>query len=107
VTSYGGIEYESYVFSLVAGTVFLLVALAHLLRIVFRVPIVVEDIPIPFWASGVAAVCAGFLSYEFASLGNHCRDLEADGDSERRCQTTYRPAFSSPPSNTVLVHPGK
>jgi hypothetical protein len=53
-----------YVFSLVAGAVFLLVALAHLLRIVFRVPIVVEDIPIPLWASGVAAVCAGFLSYE-------------------------------------------
>lgn len=55
---------SQYAFSLAAGIVFLLIALAHLLRIVFGTPIVVQDIPIPVWASGIAVVIMGFLSYE-------------------------------------------
>lgn len=51
-------------FALTAGIVFLLIALAHLLRIVFGTPVVVQDIPIPVWASGIAVVITGFLSYE-------------------------------------------
>jgi hypothetical protein len=41
-------------------------ALGHLLRVVFGVSFVVQDIPIPIpvWASGVAVVITGFLSYE-------------------------------------------
>jgi hypothetical protein len=39
-------------------------ALGHLLRVVFGVSFVVQDIPIPVWASGVAVVITGFLSYE-------------------------------------------
>ena len=41
-------------FALTAGVVFLLIALGHLLRVVFGVSFVVQDIPIPVWASGVA-----------------------------------------------------
>ncbi len=51
-------------FALTVGIVFLLIALAHLLRIVFGAPILVRDIPIPVWASGIAVVVTGFLSYE-------------------------------------------
>jgi hypothetical protein len=51
-------------FSLTAGVLFLLIALGHLLRVVFGVSFVVHDIPIPIWASLVAAVVMGFLSYE-------------------------------------------
>ena len=51
-------------FSLAAGIVFLLIAVAHLVRILFGVPLVVLDIQIPIWASGIAVVITGFLSYE-------------------------------------------
>jgi hypothetical protein len=51
-------------FSLTVGIVFLLIAVAHLLRIVFDAPVVVQDVAIPLWASGVAVVVTGFLSYE-------------------------------------------
>jgi hypothetical protein len=51
-------------FSLTAGIVFLLIALAHLVRIVFGAPVVVYDISVPVWASLIAVVITGFLSYE-------------------------------------------
>ena len=51
-------------FSLAAGIVFLLIAVAHLVRILFGVPLVVLDIQILIWASGIAVVITGFLSYE-------------------------------------------
>jgi hypothetical protein len=51
-------------FSLSAGIVFLLIALGHLLRIVFGVSFVVLDISVPIWPSVVAIVITGFLSYE-------------------------------------------
>jgi uncharacterized protein YacL len=51
-------------FSLTVGVVFLLIALGHLLRVVFGVSFVVYDIPVPMWASIVAVVFTGFLSYE-------------------------------------------
>ena len=55
---------NQHAFSLVAGVVFGLIALGHLLRIVLGVPFVVSDINIPMWASIVAVVVTGFLSYE-------------------------------------------
>ena len=51
-------------FSLAAGIIFLLIALGHLFRIVFALPFVVQEISIPLWASGIAVLIAGFLSYE-------------------------------------------
>lgn len=55
---------SEHAFSLTVGIVFLLIALAHLLRILIGAPVVVLDIPIPVWASGIAVVITGFLSYE-------------------------------------------
>jgi len=51
-------------FSLTVGIVFLLIALGHLVRILFGVPFVVSDISIPIWPSLVAILVTGFLSYE-------------------------------------------
>ncbi len=51
-------------FSLAAAIVFLLIAAGHLLRILFRVPFAVFDVPVPIWPSLVAVIVAGFLSYE-------------------------------------------
>jgi hypothetical protein len=51
-------------FLLTVGIIFLLIAFAHLVRLVFGAPVVVQDVAIPLWASGVAVVVTGFLSYE-------------------------------------------
>ncbi len=51
-------------YALIAGVVFLVIALGHLLRVVFGISVVVYDVPIPMWASVVAVVVMGFLSYE-------------------------------------------
>jgi hypothetical protein len=51
-------------FSLVAGVFFLLIALAHVLRIAFGASVVVQNTSIPTWASAVAVVITGYLAYE-------------------------------------------
>ena len=51
-------------FSLIAGVVFLLIALGHVIRIVFGASFVVQDIPVPMWASWIAVVITGYLAYE-------------------------------------------
>ncbi len=51
-------------FELVAGVVFLLIALGHLLRVVFGVSFVVYGVSLPMWASGIAVVIMGYLAYE-------------------------------------------
>jgi uncharacterized protein YacL len=51
-------------FSLVAGVLFLLIALAHVLRIAFGASVVIQNTSIPMWASMVAVVITGFLAYE-------------------------------------------
>src|SRR5205085_5990736 len=40
-------------FSLIASVVFGLIALGHVLRIVFNLSFVVQDISVPMWASGI------------------------------------------------------
>lgn len=50
-------------FHRVAGTVFGIVALAHLLRLVFKLPINILSWNVPYWISGMGAVIAAFLSY--------------------------------------------
>lgn len=56
-------------FSLTAGVFFLLISLGHLIRILFGVSFVVQDISVPMWASGVAVVFTGFLAYEGFHFG--------------------------------------
>jgi hypothetical protein len=51
-------------YSLTAGIVFLLVALGHLARIIMGLPVVVQGVSVPVWASVVALVVTAFLSYE-------------------------------------------
>ena len=55
---------SDHAYALIAGIVFLLVAAAHLLRIIFGTPVVVQGVSIPMWASAIALVVTGFLSYE-------------------------------------------
>jgi hypothetical protein len=51
-------------FSLIASVVFGLIALGHVLRIVLGWSFMVQDIPVPMWASGLAVVIMGYLAYE-------------------------------------------
>ncbi|HVP46410.1 MAG TPA: hypothetical protein VMT32_07500 [Bryobacteraceae bacterium] len=55
---------SQHAFSLVATVVFGLIALGHVLRIVFGVSFVVYGISVPMWASGIAVVIMGYLAYE-------------------------------------------
>jgi hypothetical protein len=55
---------SQYVFLLIAGVVFGLIALGHLFRVVFGVSLVVYGISVPMWASGIAVVVMGYLAYE-------------------------------------------
>ena len=51
-------------FSLIAGVVFGLIALGHVLRIILGWSIVVQDLPVPMWASWIAVIVMGYLAYE-------------------------------------------
>jgi len=53
VRKQGGTRMSQKAFLLTAGAVFVLLALGHLLRILFGVAFVVYDIPVPMWASGI------------------------------------------------------
>jgi hypothetical protein len=55
---------SDHAYSLVAGIVFLLIAIAHLLRMALGTPVVVQGVSIPMWTSAIALVVTGFLSYE-------------------------------------------
>ena len=57
------------IFSLVAGVFFLLVAVAHLLRLAFGASVVVQNTSIPIWVSWVAFIVTGYLAYEGIRLG--------------------------------------
>lgn len=50
-------------FAFVAGTIFAIVALAHLLRLIAGWPVVLNTWPVPMWASGVAVLVAGYLAF--------------------------------------------
>lgn len=49
-------------FCLIGGIVFLLIALGHLLRVIFGVTAVVAGVSVPMWASWVAFVVSGYLA---------------------------------------------
>ncbi len=56
-------------FSLVAGLIFLLIAVMHVLRLVFKWEAVLNGWPVPMWISAVALIIAAYLSYEGFRLG--------------------------------------
>jgi hypothetical protein len=49
-------------FCIVAGVIFAVVALLHLLRIYMDWPVVIADWSVPMWVSWVALVVAGILT---------------------------------------------
>lgn len=51
-------------FSLVAGLIFLVVAVLHVLRLAMGWHAVFADWTIPMWISWIAIPIAGFLAYE-------------------------------------------
>jgi hypothetical protein len=55
---------SEHTFSLTVGIVFLLVAIGHSVRLVFGVPLAIQGVSVPLWASAIAVVVTGFLSYE-------------------------------------------
>ncbi len=48
-------------YSLIAGLVFCLVAVGHLLRIVYSAPVHIADWTVPMWVSWPGLLVAGFL----------------------------------------------
>ncbi len=52
------------VFSLTAGVIFSLIALLHILRIVYRWQAMLEGRTMAMWASWVAVLIAGYLAYQ-------------------------------------------
>jgi hypothetical protein len=63
-------------FSLIAGVIFLLIAVGHLLRIVSGAEFVVQGVTIPVWASVIAMIVMGYLS--FAGFRLSCRPKPGD-----------------------------
>ncbi len=50
-------------FSLVTGVLFLVVAVAHLARIVYGWEITIDTFVVPVWMSWIALAATGFLAY--------------------------------------------
>ena len=51
-------------YSLLAGAIFLIVAVAHALRLVLKWVVIVAGWQVPMWVSAVAFVIAAYLAYE-------------------------------------------
>src|SRR5215813_13482425 len=57
-------QWDQRSFSLLAGIIFTIIALLHLVRIIYGWDPVVEGWTVPKWISWVALVVAGYLGYE-------------------------------------------
>ena len=56
-------------FSLLASAIFLLIAVGHLSRIVFKWPVVIGGWAVPFWANWAAMLlfaCLAYLGFRLA-----------------------------------------
>lgn len=51
-------------FNTLAGAIFLIVAIAHALRLAFKLQVIVANWQVPMWISAVACVVAAYLAYE-------------------------------------------
>ena len=51
-------------YEVITGVVFLLIAVGHLLRIAFGVPVMVSSVAVPMLPSVLAVIVMGFLAYE-------------------------------------------
>ncbi len=60
-------------FSIVAGIIFALVALLHLVRIYMGWPVVIGSWSVPMWVSWIALVVAGGLAFFGLSVARSSR----------------------------------
>jgi hypothetical protein len=51
-------------FSLIVGVIFFLIAVGHLVRVVFGATFVVAGLAIPMWPSVLAVIVMGYLAFE-------------------------------------------
>jgi uncharacterized membrane protein len=51
-------------FPQLAAAIFLIVAVAHALRLIFKWEVVIAGWQVPMWLSAVASVIAAYLAYE-------------------------------------------
>ena len=51
-----------------SGVIFGLVAILHLLRLVYAMPVTIGEWEIPVWASAVGVIVAGFLTWKAKQL---------------------------------------
>jgi len=51
-------------FSRLAGAIFLIVAVVHALRLLFKWQVIVAGWQVPMWVSAVAFIIATYLAYE-------------------------------------------
>ena len=56
-------------FSVIAGLIFLVIALMHVLRLAFEWQVTLAGRLMPMWVSWVAIPVAGYLAYEGFKLG--------------------------------------
>ncbi len=57
------------IFSLVAGLIFLLIAVMHVLRLALKWEAVLNGWSVPMWVSALAIVIAAYLAFEGLKLG--------------------------------------
>ena len=57
-------EMNKNMFLLLASAIFLIVAVAHALRLAFKWEVIVAGWQVPMWVSGGAVVIAAYLAYE-------------------------------------------
>jgi hypothetical protein len=63
-------------YNIVTATLFLIVAVLHLLRVVFGWPARIGGLDIPLWASWPALVIAGVLAYFGFAQNTYRRNLK-------------------------------
>ena len=57
------------IYFLTAGSIFAIIAILHLARLVFGWEVVIAGMVVPAWPSVVGLVIAGYLGYEGFRLG--------------------------------------
>lgn len=58
------------IFFNIAGTIFLVVSLLHLMRAILSIPVLIGLWNVSIWFSWGAFIISGYLSYEAFRLGN-------------------------------------
>ena len=79
-------------FLLIAGTVFGIVALAHLIRVFFGFDLIIGTWEVPLWLSWTATVATAFLSYISFRIASRslCQGAPSKNDSHRKSNSRWR-----------------